>query len=162
MADVCEAGGCLCRSVRYEVRAEPIRVTICHCTFCQRLTGSAFLVEPIFKRTDVTFTAAAPSVYQHRSDGSGKLVAVHFCPACGVHVMLSFERFPEVVGLFGGTFDDPNWFDRGPEKCRHIFTRSAQKGVVLPAGIEIYTDHALAPDGTPNKPVIFSQPVVVK
>jgi len=40
-------GGCLCGEIRYETMAEPVRVTICHCTFCQRLTGSAYLVEPI-------------------------------------------------------------------------------------------------------------------
>ena len=75
--------------------------------------------------------------------------------------MLSFERFVDVVGLFGGTFDHPNWFDRGPGKSRHIFTRSAQKGVVLPAGIEIYDGHAIALDGTPNEPRVLAEPLVV-
>lgn len=139
-----------------------MRVTVCHCTFCQRLTGSAFLVEPIFARGNVTFLGAAPSVYEHRSDGSGKPVSVHLCGRCGTHLMLSFERFAEVVGVCGGTFDDPNWFDRGPRKCRHIFTRSAHKGVVLPAGIEVYEGHAIAPDGTPNKPRLLTEPFAVR
>jgi len=154
-------GGCLCGAVRYAAASEPVRVTVCHCTFCQRLTGSAFLVEPIFKRETVTFLAASPRVYEHRSDGSGKRVSVHFCERCGAHLMLSFERFTEVVGVFAGTFDDPNWFDRGPGNSRHIFTRSAQKGVVLPAGIEIYEGHATALDGTPNTPRILAAPLLV-
>ena len=128
-------GGCLCGAVRYQALAEPLRTTICHCTFCQKLTGSAFLVEPIFRDEDLVFSGAAPKIYERRSDGSGKLVCVHFCGACGTSVCLRFERFPGVVGLCGGTFDDPNWFDRGPERCRHIFTRWAQQGVVLPAGV---------------------------
>ena len=41
-------GGCLCGTVRYRTVGRPERTTICHCTFCQRLTGSAFLVEPVF------------------------------------------------------------------------------------------------------------------
>jgi len=127
-------GGCLCGAVRYAAAGQPVRVTVCHCTFCQRLTGSAFLVEPIFARGDVKFVAAAPEVYKHRSDSSGKRVSVHFCARCGAHLMLSFERFSSVVGMFGGTFDDPNWFERGPGKSRHIFGRSAQKGVVAAGG----------------------------
>jgi len=154
-------GRCLCGAVRCAARGEPVRVTICHCSFCQRVTGSAFLVEPIFKREDVTFTAETPRTFEHRSDGSGKRVCVHFCERCGAHLMLSFERFPDVVGLFGGTFDDPNWFDRGPGKERHIFIRSAQKGVVLPANVELYEAHAIAPDGRPNTPIVLAAPLTV-
>jgi hypothetical protein len=61
----------------------------------------------------------------------------------------------------GGTFDDPNWFERGPETCRHIFTRSAQQGVVLPAGLETYLEHAIQFDGTPSKPIVLDHPRLV-
>src|SRR6187431_656365 len=37
------AGGCLCSALRYETLAEPDRITFCHCRFCQRATGSAFM-----------------------------------------------------------------------------------------------------------------------
>ena len=39
-----QAGGCLCSELRYETLAEPQRITFCHCRFCQRATGSAFMV----------------------------------------------------------------------------------------------------------------------
>lgn len=146
-------GGCLCGAVRYAVTAEPLHTTICHCTFCQRLTGSAFLVEPIFRAADLVLSGEPPKVYSRLSDGSGKRVDIHFCGRCGTHLHLSFERFPGYLGLCGGTFDDPNWFDRGPGKSRHIFTRFAQKDVVFPPDAEIYADHALKLDGTPNSPI---------
>ena len=149
-------GGCLCRAVRYQTTAEPIWTTVCHCTFCQRITGSAFLVEPIFKRSTVVFSGTATTTYDHRSDGSGMRVSLNFCGRCGTTLYLDLERFPEVLGLCGGTFDDPGWFDRGPDKVRHIFTRSAQRGVVLPAGIQTFTEHALQLDGTPNIPIVFA------
>ena len=151
----------MCRAVRYAARGEPVRVTICHCSFCQRITGSAFLVEPIFKCEDVTFAGKTARVFEHRSDGSGKPVSVHFCERCGAHLMLVFERFPYVVGLFAGTFDDPSWFGRGPGKERHIFIRSAQKGVVLPANVELYEGHSIAPDGSPNTPMVLAAPLTV-
>jgi hypothetical protein len=154
-------GGCLCGRIRYKTMAEPVCVTICHCSFCQRFTGSAYLVEPIFRMEDVAFSAAAPKVYLHRSDESGKRVSLKFCGACGTSLYLEFERFPEVLGLCGGTFDDPNWFDRGQGNCRHIFTRSAQEGVILPAGIETYPEHALRLDGTSNEPIVLAHALTV-
>jgi hypothetical protein len=153
------AGGCLCGDVRYEARGEPVRVTICHCTFCQKFTGSAFLVEPIFNRADVVFSGAAPKVYEHRSDGSGKRVFLNFCGRCGGNLNLRFERFPDYLGLCAGSFDDPNWFSR--DKARHIFTRSAQRGVVLPAGVDLYEAHATQNDGTPNTPYVLAHALMV-
>ena len=154
-------GGCLCGEARYEVSVPPLRVTVCHCTFCQRFTGSAFLVEPIFRKSDVTLTGAALKTYDHRSDESHQRVTVNFCGRCATSLYLSFERFPDVLGLCAGTFDDPNWFERRPDASRHIFTRSAQHGVVLPAGVEIYREHAMRLDGTANTPMVLEQARVV-
>ncbi len=152
------AGGCLCGDIRYDVVGDPLRVTVCHCTFCQRFTGSAFLVEPIFREENVVLTGVAPRKYDHRSDGSHKRVTLNFCGRCATTLYLDFERFPGFVGLCAGTLDDPNWFDRGPAACRHIFTQSAQRGVVLPAGLETYLQHAIKLDGSPNKSIVFAQP----
>lgn len=154
-------GGCLCGEVRYKTTAEPLRVTVCHCTFCQRFTGTAYLVEPIFRREDFALTGAAPKTYDHRSDSSEKRVTLNFCGRCGTTIYLDLERFPAILGLCGGTFDDPNWFARGAADCRHIFTRSAQAGVVLPAGLQTYEAHAIQLDGTPNEPVVFAHALTV-
>src|ERR1043166_1654207 len=35
-------GGCHCGFITYEAEADPEKVSICHCTDCQRLSGSAF------------------------------------------------------------------------------------------------------------------------
>ena len=37
-----QTGGCLCGAVRYEITQPPLVAYTCHCTVCQRLTGSAF------------------------------------------------------------------------------------------------------------------------
>jgi hypothetical protein len=71
------------------------------------------------------------------------------------------ERFPDIWGLFGGTFDDPNWFDRSAANCRHIFTGSAQHGVVLPRGVDTFEAHATKLDGTPNSPTVLAHHVAV-
>jgi hypothetical protein len=163
MSQCIHHGGCLCGDARYTVRAEPVRTTICHCRFCQRFTGTAFLVEPIFLQQAVAFCASEPlKSYHHISDESGKRVTVNFCGRCGSTLYLSFERFPDFIGVCAGTFDDPNWFDRGPGSCRHIFTRSAQKGVVLPASVKIYQAHATRADGEANEARVLVEPVTVE
>jgi hypothetical protein len=156
-----QSGGCLCGAIRYAVTADPVRVTICHCTFCQKITGSAYLVEPVFRREDVSFSASIPKAYVHRSDSSRKKVTVNFCGTCATKIYLDLERFPGVWGLFGGSFDDPNWFDRSAANCRHIFTRSAQHGVVLPGGVDTFEAHAMQVDGTPNSPTVLLHHLVV-
>ena len=37
-----KGGQCVCGKVTYTVVGEPARITICHCKWCQRRTGSAF------------------------------------------------------------------------------------------------------------------------
>jgi hypothetical protein len=153
-------GGCLCGEIRYRTMAKPVRVTVCHCTFCQRLTGSAFLVEPIFMREHVSFEGR-PSTYEHRSDSSGKRVTVNFCGKCGTTLWLDLERFPEILGLCGGTFDDPSWFERGTDIYCHIFIRSAQPGVVLPAGVDLFEGHSMKLDRTRNEPVVLAHALTI-
>ncbi|SFR65089.1 GFA family protein [Litoreibacter janthinus] len=154
-------GGCLCGALRYGVTAAPSRVTICHCKFCQRATGSAYLVEPVFSGDEFSMLKGTPKTYTHISEGSGKSVHVHFCDACGTTLYLSFERFAGAVGVYAGTFDDPNWFDLTPENSKHIFLGVAQRGSVIPAGVNTFVEHATLTDGTPVEPTVFETPQVI-
>ncbi|MGQ0566044.1 MAG: GFA family protein [Gemmobacter sp.] len=151
-------GGCLCGRVRYAVAAPPDRVTVCHCRFCQRATGGAYMVEPIFAASGLTVTAGAPRTYDHRSEGSGKIVHIHFCADCGTKLWLSFERFPDSVGVYAGTFDDPDWFPIRPEAAKHIYLGMARPDTVIPAGLPCYTEHATTLDGTAQPARVFDAP----
>jgi hypothetical protein len=150
-------GGCLCGAVRYRVSGEPARTMVCHCTFCQRFTGSSFYAESIFAEEQVRIHGPAPSVYAHRSDGSGKLVYLHSCPRCSTTFSLTFERSPTFRAISRGTFDDPNWVD----VQAHIFTRSAQAGTVLPAGVACHAGHRITLAGTPEPARYLDEPTVV-
>jgi hypothetical protein len=154
-------GECLCGRVRYETIADPLRVTTCHCHFCQRATGSAYMVEPIFRVVDLRVTRGRSSIYDHRSEGSGKLVHIHFCASCGTKLYMTFERFEASCGVYAGTFDDPNWFQIGGGNAKHIFIEAARHETILPPGIPTFLQHAMTNDGTPQEPVIFEKPRVV-
>jgi hypothetical protein len=154
-------GGCLCGAIRYSVKSAPVRVTFCHCRFCQRATGSAYLVEPIFEKRAFELVAGEPKIYSHRSAGSGKIVDIHFCAACGTKLFLTFERFPGYAGLYGGTFDDPNWFDYSASNAKHIFLSVGRHGTIVPAGIPCFDQHEMTNDGQRIAPQVFSEPHVI-
>lgn len=149
-------GGCLCGRIRYATLAKPKRVTICHCKFCQKATGSAYMVEPIFEDADFVQHKGSPRIYDQISAGSGHVVHMHFCADCGTKLWLSFERFPGAVGIYAGTFDDPCWFPIDPASSRHIFLEASRSDTVIPAGVPTFVEHATAIDGSAQEKTIYA------
>lgn len=154
-------GRCLCGALMFDVTGEPRDIVNCHCSFCQRATGSAYLVETIFDRRNFRLTKGRPAVYKHKSEGSGKLIHVHFCSSCGTKTHMLFDRFTDIVGVFSGTFEEPDWFERNQENTLHFFLSSAPKGTVLPAGFEVYDAHYWLSDGAPDTPCVFEHHTLV-
>lgn len=159
--EVLETGGCMCGAVRYRVSAEPYYVAVCSCKFCQRLTGSDYNVESMFREGEFTLTKGRTKTYSHISGGSGQSVHVHFCGKCGTSMFLRPDRFPDCVGVFAGSFDDPNWFRRDPETVGYFFTSEAPRGMLIPAGFNAYSGHAKALDGSMNEAKRHAEPLMV-
>jgi hypothetical protein len=155
-----QQGGCLCGKLRYAVHAQPVRVWVCHCRFCQRATGSAYLIDPHFEQGDFELLAGAPTTYAHRSAGSGRMLNIHFCDACGTKLYLTFEHHSR-IGVFGGTFDAPGWFDASGENTAHIFLSSARPGIVVPAGVECFEERPVTPEGVPVPPSVHDKPYAI-
>ena len=151
-------GGCLCKSVRFRANQVPLRTLACHCTFCQRMTGSSFYAESLFPLDAVEFNGGALQQYAHTSDGSGKTVFVQFCPHCGTTVGLTFERWPDLRAISRGCYDDPNAVD----VTGNIWTRSAQSGVALPAGIDCFATARMTADGQPEPCTRYAAPVMAR
>ncbi|WP_071673043.1 GFA family protein [Nioella nitratireducens] len=151
-----QSGGCICGALRYETDGDPLWVTACCCHFCQRATGSQMMIEPIFDTGAFRVTRGTPKVYTHVSGGSGKEVHVHFCAECGTKTNLTFQRWPDKLGIYGGTYDDPNWFALTPATTKFIFLDSAQRGTLVPPGYNTFHEHAATDDGAPLDPVVLS------
>jgi hypothetical protein len=134
-------GGCSCRAVRYRTTNAPRLASVCHCTFCQHKSGSAFGIGVYFKSDDVEFLSGTLRIYEHRSDASGRWIRNEFCVNCGSTVTWTLEAMPDGRGIAGGTFDDPHWF----EIARHSWTRSAHRWVAIPHGVPAYEGSALPP-----------------
>ena len=154
-------GRCLCGNVSYDTGGEPLWVTICYCRFCQRATGSDRMIEPIFERQSFTFRQGDVRVYTLPSDGSGKDINVHFCQKCGTKLALTFERWPDRIGIYVGTLDDPTAVTATPDNSKHIFVSEARPGTILPPGSKTFDRHATENDGTPIDPFIHAAPYIV-
>ena len=152
-----QTGRCLCGAIQYRVMDQPVRVSFCHCRFCQRVTGGPYAVEPIFAKTDVQVSGCTRT-YDHVSVGSGKVITTHFCPTCGGNLFYTFERFADLIGIQAGTFDDPDWFAYDAANAKHIFLDDARRDTVIPAGLPCFRQHSLDRKGKPVEPVIYDNP----
>ena len=155
-------GGCLCGAIAYEMATPPVRSTICYCKFCQRATGSAMMILPVLAKSDFALTRGSPQVHTHISEGSGKAIHMHFCATCSSKLYVTLERFPDAVGLYVGSLDDPSLVPLDPDHARQIFVSSARPGTVLMAGIPTFAQHAMDLDGTPNVPIVLDRPLAVE
>lgn len=142
MAEIHE-GGCLCRAVRYRASGGPAVTTACHCRFCQRISGSAFAIEPWFLKTNVGFEGETAHVYDYRSPEHGRLLHIQFCSNCGSRVGFTADRFPTMQAMYAGTFDDPTLID--PKW--HIFTKEAVAWMKFPEDATCFEGHCFNEDG---------------
>ena len=78
-------GGCACGAVRYALTNGPLIVHACHCRDCQRITGSAFVINNWIEEKCVAASGRAPKSFTLHG-GSGKRHDVFFCDTCGTTV----------------------------------------------------------------------------
>lgn len=134
-------GGCVCGAVRFQVDGAPTRVTICHCKWCQRRTGSAFAVEPVFGIDQVRILQGEFTRYRHISDESGRWLELESCPVCCSTIGFTLEAVPDIRTLGVGTFDDPTWISSKDLLSRHVFVRSALDWSNIPDDVDQFETH---------------------
>ena len=124
-------GGCTCRAVRYRLTDHPLFVHCCHCTWCQRETGSAFAINALIETDKVELLRGEVRLYDLPSlSGRGQVFAR--CPDCGVTLWSHYSSAREKIAFVrAGTLDDPSL---APPDI-HIFTSSKAPWVTLPEGV---------------------------
>lgn len=126
-------GGCQCGGIRYEVTGAPQQVLACHCTDCQRQSGSAFGMTMVVKEEDFRLTQGEVKTFALKSDaGRAKLGA--FCPGCGTRIYHKPEWRKGMVSLKPGTLDDTTMLT--PDI--HIWTESKQPWVTISDDVEAH------------------------
>ncbi len=129
-----QEGGCTCGQVRYRLTGDPIVVHCCHCRWCQRETGSAFVVNAVIEANRVELLGMPPERIDTPS-ASGRGQQIFRCPSCQIALWSHYAGAGETASFIRvGTLDDP---DNLPPDV-HIFTQSKQPWVVLSASAEAY------------------------
>ena len=116
-------GGCLCGAVRYTLKSEPRAITICHCSHCQKQSGSAFSFNLVVKEADYE-QCGETMVFVDKGD-SGHPVYRHFCSRCGSPILAIIAAAPGKVVLKAGTLDNID----GLQPQAEIYTDRAAKWV---------------------------------
>lgn len=134
-------GGCVCSGLRFKAWGEPLRVTICHCLWCQRRTGTAFGTEVVYPEERVELLGETLVRYRHMSDESGRWLDVEFCGRCGGNLGFRLEAAPGIRTLPAGTFDDTTWLSPAGQTFRQVFVRSRRDWADASPLVEMHERH---------------------
>jgi hypothetical protein len=126
-------GGCACGAVRYRLASAPMFVHCCHCLDCQRQTGSAFVLNALIETARVGVLGVEPARFEMPTE-SGRPHGIYRCGQCGIAVWSEYGGLATVRFVRVGTLDDP----RALAPDVHIYTRSKQPWVALPAGVPAF------------------------
>jgi hypothetical protein len=103
MPDFPLTGGCLCGGVRFEISEPPISAGYCHCTRCQRRSGTAASVQVRIVPGSLLVTAGEDLISAFKpEDGFPK----EFCSRCGSALWSRNPENPEALGVRMGSFDE--------------------------------------------------------
>lgn len=129
-------GGCTCRHVRYRLASRSMFVHCCHCRWCQRETGSAFVLNAMIEADRVELIAGDVEIVDTPSS-SGRGQKISRCPKCRVALWSNYSGAgPRIRFVRVGTLDAP---DTMPPDV-HIFTASKQPWVLLPDGTPAFEE----------------------
>ena len=130
-------GGCTCRAVRYRMLSKPLFVHCCHCTWCQRETGTAFALNAMIEADRVELLQGDVEAIDTPSN-SGKGQKISRCPTCRIAVWSNYAGAGDAVRFVRvGTLDEPA---RLPPDI-HIFTSTKQPWVVIPPGMPAVAEY---------------------
>lgn len=135
------SGGCLCGTVRYQLKSDPFDAGWCHCRTCQLFGGSPAMTFASVRASDWQWTSGADKVRRFRSSSFGHR---EFCSECGTPLRIQVHHQPETVDFPIATLDDPDsvqpefhiffsskvaWFDTADDLPRHEQFRPNTRGL---------------------------------
>ena len=120
-------GGCFCGTLRYQACVNENLVLLCHCTNCQRHSGSAYRVVVGIANDNFKLTSGEFASYEQAAE-SGSLRSRTYCPDCGTNIYA--KTIGEGLSFWGlrvGTVDQRK--ELAP--VAQIWTRSAQPWAII-------------------------------
>lgn len=129
-------GRCTCGAITYRLTNTPLFTHCCHCTWCQRETGSAFALNAMIEAEFLDVTGEVEEIPTPSNSGKGQIIAR--CPACKVALYSHYAGAGRSVAFVRvGTMTDP-------AACPpdiHIFTSTKLPWVILDTTVPVLPDY---------------------
>ena len=84
-------GYCLCKTVRFELDFKIEATSNCHCQFCRRAHGAAFVTTALVPTSALRITAGEESIARHQGR--------YFCRTCGSRLFNRGDSYPDATSL---------------------------------------------------------------
>ena len=119
-------GGCLCGGVRFELTEPPAAAGYCHCTRCQKRTGTSQSAQARIEARTFRLLAGEDLVkgWRHPDGGFEKC----FCSVCGAHLLARSAETGEVFSIRMSAFDA----DPGVRPSSRVFVGNAASWEPIP------------------------------
>ena len=129
-------GGCICGYVLYNIVAEPITLFACHCSDCQTITGSGFVLALRVPYNGVAVIQGEVRAYE-RTEADARRRIIHRCPHCLTILWSERPDTRDYITIYAGTLDDSPTL----RPVAHICTRDAQQWMTLPKETLLYDEN---------------------
>src|SRR5215211_398476 len=136
-------GSCLCGEIRYSIGVPVTELRACHCTHCQKASGSGGSVNAMIPSSAFTITQGTPKCFTVTAD-SGRTLYRYFCSNCGSPIYSQRATTPESVSVRAGTLDNA----QGMKISTNIWTRSAPSWAYIDPATKQHPGQPDAPAAT--------------
>ena len=134
-------GGCACRNIRYEYPGEQILSVNCHCSNCQRASGTGYAAIIVVWKDQFEITNGEVSYYI-REPEDGDYLRRGFCAACGSPVSMLRQTRPKLAYILAGSLDSPERY----QPSMNIFTDEAHSWDAMDGSLETFVGMPPVPD----------------
>jgi hypothetical protein len=97
-------GSCLCGQIEYEVEIIPEKTFNCHCSFCRKAHGSAFVTVTLAEGNTLKITKGENLLKEYKNDLGGFRA---FCSNCGTRLMNYAQDKSMYLSIALSTVDTP-------------------------------------------------------
>jgi len=135
-------GGCLCGAVRYTLKpGYRMKPYACHCTDCQKRTGTAFSSHMGVMEKDLEISGELDEGYFVQPSGAKSILVG--CAKCRSRIYAKSDARPGFASLRWGTLDTSK--DMSPQA--HFWVSSKQPWIVIPDGVPVLDTQPDSPEG---------------
>ena len=121
-------GGCFCGSTRYRLETAPLFCYACHCTDCNKQTGSVYACFTSIENDHITSIGALPPKITTAIRSGGIIRHMASCGKCGTRLWASGDTTPVTADIATGTLDLPELM----EPDLHSYIESKISWAILP------------------------------